>query len=138
MGKKKMTGIISGPVPIPAAVSLSTLCNHFKETYGLSPAQVEVMVESSSRSLMQAFSQATAAMNTADPRQELAVVFHGLKGLLLNMGESDWAAYARETEQRLKKGEPCDYTRVLEELQDGMSAILFNCRDQVGKKPEKE
>jgi len=130
MYQMKTTDVFSEAIPVPAAITLADLRRHFKETYGLSPAQIDVMVESSSKSLAQAFSQAIAAINTADPRPELAPVFHGLKGLFLNMGENEWAAFAREVEQRLKKQEPCDFTMVIEEMQAGLSEILFYCRDK--------
>ena len=117
-------------MPAPAPISLVNLRRHFKEVYGFNTSQIDVMVESSSKSLVQAFGNAAEALGEIDPQEKLILVFHGIKGLFLNMGENDWAAFAREVEQRLKTGIPCDFNRVVAEMQTGMSDMLNYCRDK--------
>ncbi len=114
--------------PIP--VSLGNLQRHFKEKYGFSPSQTEIMVESSAMSLVQVFENAFEALKQENLKEHLAPVFHGLKGLLLNMGEDDWAAFAREVEQKLEQGVGADYNRIVAEMQVGMADILVYNRDK--------
>ena len=116
-----------GPSPIllPAPVTLPKLRNHFKEVYGLNHTQTELMLESSSLSLVQVFENAKEVLNKANSREHLGPVIHGLKGLLLNMGENEWAAVARYVEQRLKKEIQCDLNRIIADMKVGLADILF-------------
>jgi hypothetical protein len=120
----------SDAILTPAPVRLANLQGHFKERYGFNSSQTEVMLTSSSKSLLEAFSNATESLKRESSGEQLVMVFHGLKGLLLNMGENDWAAFARDVEQKLQKGIPVDCERIIAELQAGMADILFYCRDK--------
>lgn len=90
----------------------------------LNETQVETMLVSSSKSLKQALSSAHDILAGTQPEARFTLVFHGLKGLLLNMGEAEWAAYTKELEKRLKDGEQVDYAAAVETLEKGMAAIL--------------
>ncbi len=120
----------SEAIMTPAPVALRNLQRHFKETYGFNLSQIEIMLESSSKSLVQAFDNASEALKSDNSQEQLVPVFHGLKGLLLNMGENNWAAFARDVEQKLEGGLLADFDRIVAEMQVGMTDILFYCRDK--------
>ena len=118
---------------LPAPVTLPNLRSHFKEMYGLNLTQTEVMLESSSLSLVQVFESAKEVLSNTNPREQLGPVMHGLKGLLLNMGENEWAAVARDVEQKLKKEVQCDFNRIVAGMKAGLADILFYERDKKGR-----
>ncbi len=126
---KKQSVDLEAMLP-PESVTLKDLRRHFKEVYGFNPSQTEIMLDSSSKSLMQAFSGVSEALNKANSQEHLGAVFHGLKGLLLNMGENEWAAFAREVEEELKTGIPCFFDRIVADMHVGLAVILSYCRDK--------
>lgn len=108
----------------PAPLVVSTLREHFRQTYLLNETQVETMVLSSAKSLEHAFSCADEIFKGGDPAEQLVAFFHGLKGLLLNMGEAEWASYARAIENKLAVGEQFDYAMVIGIIEKGLVEIL--------------
>lgn len=117
------TALATG-MSIPKPLVLDTLRDHFRRTYLLNETQVETMLVSSSRSLEQAFAGAHDILEGTAPETRFALVFHSLKGLLLNMGEAEWAAYTKELEKKLTDGEQVDYAAAVETLEKGMAVIL--------------
>jgi hypothetical protein len=126
--KKQSVGLEAFLPPEP--VTLKNLRRHFKEVYGFNLSQTEIMLESSSKSLLQAFGGVSEALKKTNPQEQLGAVFHGLKGLFLNMGENEWAAFARDVEEELKTGVPCFFDRIVADMQVGLAVILFYCRDK--------
>jgi len=90
----------------------------------LNETQVETMLVSSSKSLKQALASAHDILAGTEPEARFALVFHSLKGLLLNMGEAEWAAYTKELEKKQTNGEQVDYAAAVAILEKGMAAIL--------------
>jgi len=108
--------------PLPARVE--SLKNHFKSAYMLSDAQVDLMVESSIESLKSTFALLQKAMEKDNNFKEINVQSHRLKGVLLNMGENDWAEIARQMEKSASRKEYKQYSSIVENLQKGMANIL--------------
>lgn len=102
-------------------VTVERLRSHFHEKYLLKQAQVDLMLQSSAQSLQHGLERLAAAVG----RQELIGVYHGLKGLFLNMGEEAWADYVRAIEDRLKNGEELDHQEIAKVLSHGVAEVLF-------------
>jgi hypothetical protein len=110
--------------PVPPPVSIAVLRNHFKVTYNLGEEQVELMIQSSRKSMEKILSDAEMALQTEDPRAQLGNIGHSLKGLLLNMGEQQWAEVARDLELSARTGEVRDYTAFIALFSTGMTAVM--------------
>ncbi len=104
------------------SVKVANLRQHFKETYRLADTQVDQMIESSGRSLRVTFEAAEDVLSGSgsDFFEKLGRHAHSMKGLLLNMGESEWAALAREIELAALQGREIDYRGKIEELRCGV------------------
>lgn len=113
--------------PVPPALSLETLRNHFKNIYKLKDDQVEFMIGSASQSLQMALASAEQALVSDYLCAALAPVAHSFKGLFLNMGEPEWAALARAMEQAAKAGEPYEYAIVVQKIRQGVATLLPDC-----------
>lgn len=109
---------------VPTPLILDRLRDHFRRTYMLNETQVETMLVSSSKSLNQALASAHDILEGTEPEARFTLVFHSLKGLLLNMGEAEWAAYTKELEKKLTDGEQVDYAAAVEVLEKGVAVIL--------------
>lgn len=70
------------------------------------------------------FSDAGEALQAEDPRVRLGNIGHSLKGLLLNMGEQQWAEVARDLELSAKTGEERDFPAFIAILSTGMAAVM--------------
>lgn len=124
-------------VPVaPPPVSLAGLREHFRKVYGLNDSQVDLMLESSSKSLHQALANAHDILSgpPAD-KHGMAAVFHSLKGLLLNMGEEEWASFTKEVEDRLAGEEVRGLAKkVVEELEIGLAEVIaYGSEDKIRK-----
>lgn len=108
----------------PPPVTVAALRNHFKSTYKLQDDQVELMIRSSKSSLNKVFFSAREAFKLQDVCGALFRVGHSLKGLLLNMGEPQWADVARKLENAAKNGENRNYKAMVEVLEKGMAEIM--------------
>ncbi len=86
--------------------------------------QVELMVESSCKSLKQGLARLTAVFSGDEPVAGIEDLFHGFKGLFLNMGEAEWAAYTKEIERKLLAGEQIDHTMINGILRYGVAEVL--------------
>ena len=111
----------------PSPVYLTNLREHFRDKYGLTETQVEVMLVSSSQSLTLGLSQLAGVISQNESIEKLHGIYHGLRGLLLNMGATEWAEYIREIECKVLSKEELDHRHIVSMLQDGMADIL-GCR----------
>jgi HPt (histidine-containing phosphotransfer) domain-containing protein len=118
------------PIGIPP-VNISTLRNHFRTTYQLKEDQVELMVQSSQKSLEVTLAAALDALQADDVCEQLVKTLHNLKGVLLNMGEQRWAELARDVEISARNNEDNDYAVAINVLVDGVAEVT-------GYKPEKK
>jgi hypothetical protein len=112
---------------IPPLITVGKLRDHFRHKYKLNEAQVELMIMSSSKSLEQGLAQLVEVLARVEPVESLGAVYHGLKGLFLNMGEQEWAAYTKEVEQKLSAGELLDHGEIAKKLRQGMGGVLAYC-----------
>lgn len=115
---------LAADVTVPAPLVLGKLRDHFRRAYLLNDDQVETMLVSSSRSLRHAIAGAHELLEGTEEKNVFSLLFHGLKGLLLNMGEAEWAAYTMELENRLMEGEQLDYRAAIKVIEEGLSQIL--------------
>ncbi|SHO42947.1 Hpt domain-containing protein [Desulfopila aestuarii] len=112
------------PFPHPAPVTIAGLRNHFHSTYQLGEKQVELMVNSSRKSLDKILAEARTALQSDNVPAEMVNIGHSLKGLLLNMGEPEWAEIARDLEKSARAGEVRDYSALVALLTEGMATVL--------------
>ena len=105
------------------AVTLSKLRTHFKMTYGLNDDQIEAMLQSSSRSLNVVFDQFDTLFSEQESFSTLVQPCHNLKGLLMNMGEMEWAKYVGELEVSVKEGVEKDYQAELTTVKVGLTEV---------------
>lgn len=105
-------------------VSAENLRQHFKKTYKLHDEQVDLMLESSARSLRNTFTAADTTLLTSKRYEEVARHAHSMKGLLLNMGEKEWAERARKIEIAALAEEDVDYVTMVNEIRRGVGEIL--------------
>tara|TARA_Y100001933_G_scaffold74916_1_gene76237 strand:- start:329 stop:724 length:396 start_codon:yes stop_codon:yes gene_type:complete len=108
----------------PAPMEPANLRVHFETTYRLDDSQVEVMLESSVKSLKATLSRLDAAIEGDHGLKEVSRLGHSLKGLLLNMGEREWADLARLIEQSAAVGEQRDYRDILRGIGQGAEKLL--------------
>lgn len=68
--------------------------------------------------------EAENAVQAEDTCRRLIHIGHSLKGLLLNMGQPEWASVARSIEKAAREGEDLDYESAIARLSAGMEAII--------------
>jgi HPt (histidine-containing phosphotransfer) domain-containing protein len=66
---------------------------------------------------------AKQALASDDLCSTLAPVAHCLKGLLLNLGEGEWAALARIIEKAAEAKQPYEYADVVNKMREGLSVV---------------
>ena len=81
------------------------------------------MLRSASQSLRKSFASADQALASDDLCSALVPVAHSLNGLLLNLGEWDWAALARTIEQAATAGRAYEYAEAVGSMREGLSAV---------------
>ncbi len=123
--KKHDQDAISGS-SIPACITLVKLREHFKEKYKFTEPQVELMVVSSCKSLEQGLAHLLGflAGEASVQGRGLKAIYHGFKGLFLNMGEPEWAAYTKEIERKLLADEHLDHKTIAGILRHGVAEVL--------------
>lgn len=106
-------------------VSLSRLRIHFKEGYNLNDEQVEKLIVSSSLSLQHAIVELELVINSerGGKAQQISAL-HSLKGVFLNMGESQWAAQVKDIESEITTGTTCDLDIIMAEIKKKLVTIL--------------
>jgi hypothetical protein len=118
-GKKVLTAMRPNFSP----VTIENLRKHFRTTYKLNEEQVDLMVVSSARSLQTAFLAVDEIQGNEEFCKKIAAIAHSLKGLLLNMGQHDWASYAAEIENAANTGKDCDYKIMVDDLRLGLRNV---------------
>lgn len=108
----------------PPPVTIPVLREHFKVTYKLNDEQVELMIQSSRKSLEATLGAARRALLAEDVYPPLVKAAHNLKGLLLNMGQDRWAEFARDMEQSAKSCEEKDYEVIIRAMVVGVEAVI--------------
>ncbi len=109
---------------MPSKVSRDRVRSHFQEVYSLSREQVEIMLKSSAQSLTTFLSALEDAVDNGRSLPEIARLGHGLKGVLLNMGEEGWAEVARNLESSAAAGKSMDYGEIVAAIRLGVDAVL--------------
>jgi hypothetical protein len=104
-------------------VTIESLREHFRTTYKLNEEQIDLMVVSSARSLQTAFLATDEIREGEDVCVKMAAIAHSLKGLLLNMGQHEWAAYAAEIEKIANAGQDHDYKTMIQNLRLGLQDV---------------
>lgn len=104
-------------------VTVSKLHAHFKTIYGLNDDQIEAMLLSSSRSLNAVFDQFDTLFLEQDVPSTLVQPCHNLKGLLMNMGEMEWAKRVGQLEASVKEGVVKDYQAELAVVKAGLAEV---------------
>lgn len=106
----------------PPPVDLTSLRSHFKTAYKLRDDQVELMIESTQRSLCSSL-EAARKLVGSDQNEDFHHVGHTLKGLFLNMGLPEWAAWAKQLELASSEGEKRRCAEIVEIIQQGFKAV---------------
>ena len=107
----------------PNPVNLDRLRSHFREVYALTEPQIEVMLESSSRSVRQALEDVQPLLEENVSSKALKPFLHGMKGLLLNIGEVEWADRVREMERMAVENRLEEPQRAIALLETGLEEI---------------
>jgi HPt (histidine-containing phosphotransfer) domain-containing protein len=107
----------------PAPIKVETLRQHFRTVYKLNEEQINLMIASSSRSLRSAFQSFDEISDDEDIYKKIMMISHSIKGLLLNMGQPEWAECAKEIEDAAKMGEDRDYKEMVQRLRLGMQEL---------------
>ena len=109
---------------LPAPIRIDNLRSHFHHAYGLSEEQVEVMVNRSAQSLAATLGQLNNTLAEDDNLPELTRLAHNLKGVLLNLGESEWAEFARRLEKSAAKGGVENHREIVANIRWGAEMVL--------------
>lgn len=117
--------IMTKPLPFPPPVTICGLKMHFENTYQLGTEQVELMIDSSRKSLEKILGDARVVLQSEHACKELVNIGHSLKGLMLNMGEPEWAEVARDLERSARLGERRDYAALIAGLTEGVRTVLM-------------
>jgi hypothetical protein len=107
----------------PSPVTIRSLREHFRTTYNFNEEQIDLMVVSSARSIQAAFLAIDETVDKEDACEKIAVIAHGLKGLLLNMGQNDWAGYVKDIENAAKAGRYHEYIEMVQRLRLGLQEV---------------
>lgn len=81
---------------VPASVGVTQLHNFFKKKYELDDGEAEILVLSSSQSLIDFITAAESILDNRgqeDSSEKLGALVHRGKGLFLVMGQEEWALY---------------------------------------------
>ncbi len=108
----------------PARVSTDVLRKHFAASYNLKEEQIDLMLASSAKSLNKSLTALYEALDKRANLEELAKLGHNIKGVLLNMGEAEWAAIARKIEVSAAAGRSIDYRSMVEQIHQGVEDVL--------------
>lgn len=109
---------------LPAPIKIENLRSHFRNTYGLTEEQIEKMLISSAKSLATTLGQLYDSLEQKENLAELTRLGHNLKGVLLNMGEQEWADIARRLEKSAAAGEPQNYREIAGSIGKGAEEII--------------
>ncbi|MDR3631937.1 MAG: hypothetical protein P4L42_16570 [Desulfocapsaceae bacterium] len=85
-----------------------------KSAYDFNEEQTTHMTVSAARSLREAFLSVDGIRWGDNECSKIADIAHGLKGLLLNMGQPEWAGYVKEIETGAHAGESRNYKEMFD------------------------
>ncbi len=105
-------------------VKIENLRRHFRDTYKLADEQIDLMLESSARSLQVTFAATEDAFSDKDFYEKVARHAHSMKGLLLNMGEKEWAAQARDIEVAALERVDVDFRKMIDKIHQGVLEVV--------------
>ncbi len=108
----------------PANIHREWVRKHFLTTYGLSEDQTDALLESTAESMNATLGSLYAALEKDSSLEEISRLGHSMKGLLLNMGEQQWAEIARELERAAARAEKRDYEKMVRIIHRGVEDIL--------------
>ena len=107
----------------PPQATVEELRRHFRTAYKLKEEQIDLMITSSAGSLRSIFLEVDGLPENESLNEKIAALAHTVKGLLLNMGQVEWAEYAKEIEYTAKAGEEKDYKSMMKTLRAGLQEI---------------
>lgn len=110
---------------LPPPIEIARLKEHFKKMYNLNEVQIGMMLVSSAQSLRTTLEGIEEYLQVEPNLAEIAKLSHSLKGLLLNMGEEEWADIARSLELSAAADRDEDYSGLLEQLKWGAKEMLL-------------
>lgn len=108
----------------PYPVEPANLRKHFETVYRLDRNQVDLMLESSAKSLRITLGKLNNAIDNNQGYSEISRLGHSLKGLLLNMGEPEWAELARFIEKAAGAEQQEDYRGIVGGICRGVEQLL--------------
>jgi HPt (histidine-containing phosphotransfer) domain-containing protein len=108
----------------PLPVEPSNLREHFSTIYRLDASQVETMLKSSALSLAKTLANLQKAIDDDHGYGEISRLSHSLKGVLLNMGELEWAELARRIEKAAGAEEQENYQDIVCGIRNGVEKFL--------------
>ncbi len=108
----------------PSPMEIANLRKHFATSYRFDDAQIEIMLESSLNSLKSTLGKLEEAVAESHEHTEISRLAHSLKGLLLNMGEHEWAELARHIEKSVKSAEQKELEVIVGEIRRGSQKLL--------------
>jgi len=104
-------------------VTVEYIRNYLQATYNFGAEQVEAMISILTQSLNLEFINADNALAQNDITA-LIKASHSIKGALSNAGITEWSELARKIELSAKDGENRNYEGLIQELKNGVNAIL--------------
>lgn len=117
-------------IPVPQAVAVATLQNHFKKQYELNDGEVDTLVVSSSKSVIDFLTAAESMLGKGDQgvsSEELQALVHRGKGLFLVMGQEEWAMYVTALNERDPETICDSIQQVVNHVRQGFSDIIIKC-----------
>ncbi|HIJ91637.1 MAG: response regulator [Desulfobulbaceae bacterium] len=108
------------------SVNLETVKAHLRDTYGIAPEKIIMLVESSREVLQRILATMENALRQED-HESLSQAAHSLKGSLGNLGLSILAGLALEIERAAKMGGGLDretLERRFQEIRNGVAAVF--------------
>ncbi len=97
--------------------------DHMRSLYGLSDDQIENMITTARKTLLENFSAASSALDDENYK-DLRFFAHTIKGSLLNLGLNDLAEKAKQIEISAGGDQNEDFRKLLSQLNDGIADLL--------------
>lgn len=108
----------------PSPMEIANLREHFATSYRFDDAQIDIMLESSLKSLKLTLGKLEEAVAEPPGHEEISRLAHSLKGLLLNMGEHEWAELARHIEKTAEELAQSEFEDIVGVIRYGSRKLL--------------
>lgn len=105
------------------ALRLEDVKHYLATTYNLPEDKIEMMLASARTSLVKELEGGAAAVASND-LEKLWQAAHAMKGLLLNMGASDWSERAHYLEKSARNNQDEAYGALFADLKEGIAAMI--------------